>query len=740
MGKGTVLSSTGEQYRVKILLDTTRVKQKLDKIEKDLVKRGEEKTAKQAQIDAAITLYGSKLEEYYALAETLAATEKDERKRQLALSQAMLAITPYKEQLDSLKAELLKIEAEILALKKDKEYLQNKTPEDPVVTAWCADATNDLKGEVGTIEVPGERRPNADILIRPGYEHGADYNKVRDGQIQPVIASTAGATFWNKAMLPGTQKWKPQYRFGKITAIDGDFCTVDLDPAYSSEQELSVNQTDVLNNVPIVYMECNGVAFTVGDKVVVEFKERDWLKPQVIGFQSNPKVCGGILTTPATYEHPRGWGYPMVDEGGAAINPPFGTQFTETFALPGPFSDGSGGWIDTSGYTFPAAGPSSLSVYQYTTRYEAKNDARNSVVLTPKTRDPDPEYRVGKRGTEYHVENLQEATQIDGRWYFVSWAGPPCGYAYNTNADYLAFASVNPSTYATASLSPEWYLRERDGTSVKDYIYLNGRKVSTAGKLPMSAKVVKWTTGPTTHENRVMLFTIAGTMFWCRVADALAGVPVWQEVFGPEAYYLDDSHITGLKYLYDGGMVTYVSSTSPYSITPGTLVPYSVPQWNENGTELSLLAVAWYRVDTSIELGCATSWTGAGGSAAWLFFRDGYFYNLQAPTQKYLVTITVSDGAWNPEIVRQDGDTGSSTDLSGGQKLTISAREPEHVWYEGMDRRFAYLTHDYQKYVDGTDIIYSNIINLEWGSNVVSLVDIQNWPVLTGAGQYWGGF
>lgn len=181
------------------------------------------------------------------------------------------------------------------------EYLNNYAPADPVVSAWCADLTEDLVGEVGTIEVPGERA-GVPVLIYPGYEGGAAYDSSRDGQLQPGVAATPAALFYNLAIMPGWQKWRPTYRLGAITAKTAASCSIELDPATFSDRGsgltpyLNINQTVTLDGVPFNYRGCDGLAFEVDDRVVVRFIDRDWQKPEVIGFESNPRACGvGII-------------------------------------------------------------------------------------------------------------------------------------------------------------------------------------------------------------------------------------------------------------------------------------------------------------------------------------------------------------------------------------------------------------------------------------------------------------
>jgi len=173
---------------------------------------------------------------------------------------------------------------------KKKEYLQNNMPEDPTVSAWCADFTEDMSGTVGTVEIPGERGV---LQIQPGYESNAAYNTTRDGQLQLPVAGTPESVFYNLAMLPGWQKWMPTYRYGIISNIDtdNDTCNVTLDKVESSQQNLDINQINKLTGVAIEYMSCNAVAFEDGDSVLVEFASQDWAGAKVVGFKDNPVAC-----------------------------------------------------------------------------------------------------------------------------------------------------------------------------------------------------------------------------------------------------------------------------------------------------------------------------------------------------------------------------------------------------------------------------------------------------------------
>jgi len=153
---------------------------------------------------------------------------------------------------------------------------------------WCADLTEDLTGNVGIIEVPGE---STHFNIQPGYGGNAAYNQTRDGQLTPTLAMTPPQAFYNLAMLPGWQKWRPTYRYGTITAMDDGLAAVTLDAATSSQQNIDINQSDTISDVPIDYMDCDDIAFEVGDVVIVKFENQSFIDPKIIGFKDHPKDC-----------------------------------------------------------------------------------------------------------------------------------------------------------------------------------------------------------------------------------------------------------------------------------------------------------------------------------------------------------------------------------------------------------------------------------------------------------------
>lgn len=185
-----------------------------------------------------------------------------------------------------------------------------------VASAWCVDLTEDGTGAVATIEVPGEP---AQVLIAPGCRVPA----AADGRVEARATQDPNQVFFNAAVLPGVQKWRPDYRVGVIEAIDydADTAAVRLEAAVSSADSLPVNRLTMLSGVPVKYMTCDARAFELGDRVVVAFEQRDWTKPQVIGFASNPRACAPpwlmeFLIPNAPYLNTgRGWGRPFDDAG-----------------------------------------------------------------------------------------------------------------------------------------------------------------------------------------------------------------------------------------------------------------------------------------------------------------------------------------------------------------------------------------------------------------------------------------
>jgi hypothetical protein len=119
----------------------------------------------------------------------------------------------------------------------------------------------DLSGaSPGLILVPGNATKT--LQYAPGYSFGkyvigdtADYMDNAD-MVEALSVGTLSPSgiFYNLAMHPGVQKWKPTHRYGQITAIDYEAhtCSVSLEAAY--DYHLDLNQTYTLTAVPIKYM------------------------------------------------------------------------------------------------------------------------------------------------------------------------------------------------------------------------------------------------------------------------------------------------------------------------------------------------------------------------------------------------------------------------------------------------------------------------------------------------------
>lgn len=192
-------------------------------------------------------------------------------------------------------------ELKILYIQKEINFYNN-IPATEIRTAWCVDFSEEISGEVGTIETHGEAglSPFHKIFVKPGYNEKYIYDPLTDGVLATVPEQVPEQWFVNTCFLPGWQKWQPMFRLGEILYIDtdNDKAHVQLDDAYSSQvvdgpklQILTENNI-IINNIPIKYMQCNANAFTVGDRVVVNFKEQSWEgAKEIVGFDENPQPC-----------------------------------------------------------------------------------------------------------------------------------------------------------------------------------------------------------------------------------------------------------------------------------------------------------------------------------------------------------------------------------------------------------------------------------------------------------------
>jgi len=135
---------------------------------------------------------------------------------------------------------------QIAALERRVAILNSQFPADPTIYTWSIDGTEGLTGDVGILEIPGEYESPSKVNIVAGYNGGAAWNQARDGQITPSLGLGPWVTFLNKCMLPGWQKFDPIYRYGTIISdsmdYENDTCDICLEPEFSSQQNLPVNQ------------------------------------------------------------------------------------------------------------------------------------------------------------------------------------------------------------------------------------------------------------------------------------------------------------------------------------------------------------------------------------------------------------------------------------------------------------------------------------------------------------------
>jgi len=295
MGKGRIVSGGADGlYTVELLHNRDRIERELEFLAARLAELNTELTALETEREALEAARDAITAQIDA---TIAAAEEGEVPDVEALL-AQLAQASANVQAQDVRIGLVK--GRILEAIKRQQQLE-AVPEDPQQQAWCADYTEDLTGEVATVEVPAEgvvgqfatwRR----VQIRPGYSGRATYSAARDGQMHHRLGQVSYQAFYNAAILPGVQRWYPQYRIGTITAINraANTCSLTIQGEDSSAQSLIIDPPDLQytkTGVPIEYMDCNASVFEEGDRVLVEFQGRDWNSPKVIGFEQEPKAC-----------------------------------------------------------------------------------------------------------------------------------------------------------------------------------------------------------------------------------------------------------------------------------------------------------------------------------------------------------------------------------------------------------------------------------------------------------------
>lgn len=204
------------------------------------------------------------------------------------------------------------LQGDQLSLKKQKAAAEAVVVSEEA-TIWCADYTLEASGNCATAEIPGEK---SKIIILPGCRIPAD----SDGSLVSRGLMSPEQVYFNAAILPGWQKFKPIYRIATITKVyqATDTANIIYDQDTSSAQNLSVSLLQSAQDVPIEYMACNAEAFREGDRVLVQFEGQSWSNPKIIGFESNPRPCGfvaiGSLRSDANEKHTGRIIYEIGDE------------------------------------------------------------------------------------------------------------------------------------------------------------------------------------------------------------------------------------------------------------------------------------------------------------------------------------------------------------------------------------------------------------------------------------------
>lgn len=305
MGRARILSHAGEgRYIVEFDYGTelqTKALDRIDKLLADIAPRITEAEEAVAQAEAAkaqaVEALNTSIDAYVA---AMGADPVDEA------AAAALRETVDARSVETLEASLNLSEREtVLALVKfEQVQLQTRRARTAAVTVtesrsvWCADYSLDLTGTVPTCEVVGEQ---GEIVIHPAALRSAPWSMQIDGFLLSRELMSPEQAFFNAAILPGWQRFKPIHRIGIITSLNlaADTASVVLDPATSSAAALPITPPGTLQNVPVQYMDCGASAFENGDRVIVKMRQTDGTAEAIIGFAANPKQCAasGFIVT-----------------------------------------------------------------------------------------------------------------------------------------------------------------------------------------------------------------------------------------------------------------------------------------------------------------------------------------------------------------------------------------------------------------------------------------------------------
>lgn len=374
--------------------------------------------------------------------------------------------------------------------------------------AWCCDRTENASGYVATVDIPGE---NNLILIAPG---GRGWQP-SDGVLTAREIMSPEQAFFNAAILPGWQKHTPTYRWGTASNIDRDAntMTVTLGDATSSAQRLSVNEKSTLHGVPITYMSCHHEAFEEGDRVVVQFEQRDWESPRVIGFVDNPRQCRAwpqriymrltfesvIGTSPGS----RYWGVEVDGNCGRFLA--FGSQHAiagtadHVLRLDPPFfpdsSDSVGYEIETEGGRFTTLWTGHSAAFGFGT-------GTNPTYRVPSGSGCNSFYAMeqGATGTDIKIiEDRVTAFTTSKTWpvyrYDCSIDGAVSGGAWLDPIDMTRTEIVSGHVVAwleSVNAMPSIRVRRKNSTATKRYEFVSRSELLLVGTPGVTASAIRW--------------------------------------------------------------------------------------------------------------------------------------------------------------------------------------------------------------------------------------------------------
>ncbi len=283
MGKATILSNYGKgKYQVRVEYNTAAHDARIAQMVQDI----EVAAALVVSLEAELSVLEEGMESSLSALDA-AITEGDQAKIQKVV--ASIA----KEQSEFLQLQTKKNGVELvkIGLEKQKKFLEDNVKGSKDQIAWCADYSEELSGEVGTIELG---LSDEMVIIKPAGCDGvaAGHSPEADGQLMEIMAMGPASAFINYALRPGQAKWHPRYRAAILTNISKENNTGDIALETLTAEDLDLNEKTNFTGVPIEYLCCNSGAFEDGDRVIAEFTDG---VPKVIGFVDNPRPCGGTI-------------------------------------------------------------------------------------------------------------------------------------------------------------------------------------------------------------------------------------------------------------------------------------------------------------------------------------------------------------------------------------------------------------------------------------------------------------